>query len=97
MACQKIRTVPGADFLWLILQHVLPKGFRRARDYGFLHGNARKRLRLVQLLLHIKIPLIEEPRRPAFICPVCGAEMKIAIRKAHGILPSQEAYSQAFP
>jgi hypothetical protein len=25
------RTLPGADFLWLILQHVLPKGFRRAR------------------------------------------------------------------
>ena len=25
------RTVSGADFLWLVLQHVLPKGFRRAR------------------------------------------------------------------
>lgn len=25
------RTLPGADFLWLVLQHVLPKGFRRAR------------------------------------------------------------------
>ena len=25
------RTLSGADFLWLILQHVLPKGFRRAR------------------------------------------------------------------
>jgi len=25
------RTVAGADFLWLVLQHVLPKGFRRAR------------------------------------------------------------------
>ena len=31
----KTRSVKGADFLWLILQHVLPKGFRRARDYGF--------------------------------------------------------------
>ena len=28
------RTVPGADFLWLIVQHVLPKGFRRARNFG---------------------------------------------------------------
>ena len=26
-----VRTVSGATFLWLILQHVLPKGFRRAR------------------------------------------------------------------
>ena len=25
------RTLPGEDFLWLILQHVLPKGFRRVR------------------------------------------------------------------
>ena len=25
------RTVPGAQFLWLVLQHVLPKGFRRAQ------------------------------------------------------------------
>jgi hypothetical protein len=34
----------GEDFLWLVLQHVLPKGFRRVRDYGFLHGNAKKLL-----------------------------------------------------
>jgi hypothetical protein len=29
------RTLPGARFLWLILQHVLPKGFRRARTTVF--------------------------------------------------------------
>jgi hypothetical protein len=29
------RTLNGEDFLWLVLQHVLPKGFRRARR---LHG-----------------------------------------------------------
>ncbi|MCQ4323196.1 transposase [Pseudomonas stutzeri] len=27
--------------LWLVLQHVLPKGFRRVRNYGFLHPNRR--------------------------------------------------------
>ena len=37
----KTRTLPGADFLWLLLQHVLPKGFRRSRDYGFLHSNCK--------------------------------------------------------
>lgn len=26
------RTVSGATFLWLLVQHVLPKGFRRARN-----------------------------------------------------------------
>jgi hypothetical protein len=32
-----LHTVSGADFLWLVLPHVLPKGFRRARNFGFLH------------------------------------------------------------
>jgi hypothetical protein len=36
----ELRTVTGAHFLWLVLQHVLPKGFRRARNYGFLHPTA---------------------------------------------------------
>ena len=35
------RTVSGADFLWLVPQHVLPKGFRRARNFGFLHPNVK--------------------------------------------------------
>jgi len=35
-----IRTEPVAKSPWLVLQHVLPKGFQRARDYGFLHSNA---------------------------------------------------------
>ena len=43
----RYRTLKGEDFLWLVLQHVLPKGFRRVRDYGFLHGNARKLLVLI--------------------------------------------------
>ena len=36
------RTLKGEDFLSLIMQHVLPKGFRRVRDYGFVHSNAKK-------------------------------------------------------
>lgn len=37
----KTRTLKGENFLKLLLQHVLPKGLRRARNYGFLHGNAK--------------------------------------------------------
>ncbi len=29
------RSLSGEDFCWLVLQHVLPKGFRRVRDDGF--------------------------------------------------------------
>ncbi|MBK8639150.1 MAG: transposase [Chromatiaceae bacterium] len=37
----KTRTLAEADSLWL-LQHVLPIGFRRSRDYGFLHANGKR-------------------------------------------------------
>ena len=32
-----MRTVSGAPFLWLLMQPVLPRGFRRARNFGFPH------------------------------------------------------------
>lgn len=71
------RTLPGEDFLWLIVQHVLPKGFRRARDYGFLHGNARKTLQLLQLILHVRLSIPEELPRSVFKCPKCGQAMNV--------------------
>jgi hypothetical protein len=77
------RTLPGEDFLWLLLQHVLPRGFRRVRDYGFLHGNAKRRLALVQLVL--RVMLRPQPRRPrpVFKCPCCQAAMVItSVRRA---------------
>ena len=40
----------GADFLWLVLQHVLPKGLRRSRNFGFLHPNSAAAIRLLQVL-----------------------------------------------
>jgi len=72
----RYRSLQGPDFLHLILQHVLPKGFRRVRDYGLLHGNAKKRLSLVQLILHVVIKAVTRPR-PAFKCPCCKASMTI--------------------
>ena len=71
------RTLAGEDFLQLILQHVLPKGFRKVRDYGFLHGNAKKLLSLVQLILHVVIEVIKQRPRPAFKCPRCQSPMVI--------------------
>jgi hypothetical protein len=50
---RQTRTLPGADFLWLLLQHVLPKGLRRARNFGFLHPNSKRLLQLLQLLLKL--------------------------------------------
>jgi len=73
----RYRTVKGEDFLWLVLQHVLPKGFRRTRDYGFLHGNAKKLLSLVQLVLQVLIQTCTPRPRSAFKCPICQAPMQI--------------------
>lgn len=73
----RYRTLKGEAFLQLIMQHVLPKGFRRVRDYGFLHGNAKKRLLLVQLILHVFLKTIKHRPRPVFKCPYCKAPMRI--------------------
>jgi hypothetical protein len=65
--------------LWLFLQHVLPKGFRRARNFGFLHPNSKQLIRLLQYLLGLDLSraLRLLKKRPQMICPCCGARMKI--------------------
>ncbi len=73
----RFRTLKGEDFLNLIIQHVLPKGFRRVRDYGFLHSNAKRLLVLVQLILYVKIKEIEQRPRPIFKCPCCKSPMTV--------------------
>ncbi len=72
----RTRTLNGEDFLWLVLQHVLPKGFRRIRDYGFLHGNAKQRLALVQLVLKVLVEAKIPRPRPVFPCPKCQSPMQ---------------------
>jgi Putative transposase/Transposase zinc-binding domain len=74
------RTVAGAHFLWLILQHVLPKRFRRARNFGFLHPNCKRLIALLHLLLRFNPGpspgLLIKPRAP-IRCACCGAVMTI--------------------
>ena len=80
-----LRTVSGAAFLWLVLQHVLPKGFRRARNFGFLHPNSKRLIALLRLLV-FELP-VSPPAptpRPQWLCACCGAAMIIVRRR---ILP----------
>ncbi len=73
------RTVPGAQFLWLVLQHVLPKGFRRARNFGFLHPNCKRLIALLHVLLKF-VPSRATgwlKERPPILCTCCGAAMMI--------------------
>lgn len=77
----KVRTLAGADFLHLMLQHVLPKGFRRARNYGFLHPNKKGLIALLHVVLRIARPPQPDRPRPAFLCPCCGGPMRVVRRR----------------
>ena len=70
-------TEPAVDFLWRVLQHVLPKGFRRARNYGFLHGNAKATLKRLQLMLKVKLKPIPSRQKKGVCCPQCQQEMQL--------------------
>jgi hypothetical protein len=73
------RTLPGAQFLALVLRHVLPKGFRRARNFGFLHPNSKRSIALLQVLFARagKRTSVAEKPRPRLRCRCCGGEMLI--------------------
>ena len=89
------RTVAGADFLWLVLQHVLPKGFRRARNFGFLHPNCKRLIALLHLLLKFVPPMASAwvRERAPIVCACCGAVMKIVRTR----IPSALAGGPATP
>jgi len=73
------KTVSGEKFLWLVLQHVLPKRFRRTRNFGFLHPNSKRLIQVIQLLLGLDpnwaLAWIKE--RPKMLCRCCGETMTI--------------------
>jgi hypothetical protein len=67
------RTLKGEDLIRLLLIHVLPKGFRRARDYGFLHGNAKRKLALLHYILSVMVEKVTQREKARPICPCCKA------------------------
>ena len=76
----KRKTVSGVQFLHLILQHVLPKGFRRARNFGLLHPNSKRLIALIHYVIGFdpsQIVASITTQRPTFTCRHCGSAMKI--------------------
>ena len=73
------RTLPVLKFLMLILQHVLPKGLQRVRDYGVLSSGAKKLRLLIQLLLMPNYdwltPSSDVNTRAIRLCPCCQHNM----------------------
>ena len=75
-------TLPGVEFVGCYLRHVLPRGMRSIRYYGFCHPAARERRLRVQLHsgrpvhLGAALPLgrtLNEPPR----CPRCHKPMTL--------------------
>ena len=98
---QEQRTVSGVEFLRLVLQHVLPKGFRRARNYGFLHPNSKRLIALLRLLVFK--PCAKPPaesasatttERPKLLCRCCGAAMAIVRRRILPVIAPPAQYNR---
>ena len=84
----KTMTLGTDEFLRRFLLHVLPRGFHRIRHVG-LFANARRKASLAtlrDLLLAqpvapdtaaVPVQPTASPAPPTFVCPCCGAPMRI--------------------
>jgi hypothetical protein len=81
---QRLMTLHASEFLRRYVQHVLPLGFVRIRQFGFLANRLRSRsLTLIRRLLLIEPAPTQVPIcSPAatWTCPRCGALMQIIQR-----------------
>jgi hypothetical protein len=85
---QRLMTLPVDEFLRRFLLHLLPRGFVRIRNFGFLANRRRANLLpLCAQLLNTPVrgavakPAPSEPRDLIFWkCPHCGGEMKLVER-----------------
>jgi hypothetical protein len=83
---QKLMTLSLDEFLRRFLLHVLPKGFVRIRNFGFLAN--RRRATLLPLCFHLldSAPQTEQPLATANdandlrLCPECGGPMRVIER-----------------
>jgi hypothetical protein len=85
---QKLLTLALDEFLRRFLLHLLPKGFVRIRNFGFLAN--RKRATLLPLCFHLLGAVPEPQAEPGasssraspdlYRCPKCGGPMKVVER-----------------
>lgn len=79
---QRKMTLTATEFLRRFVQHVLPRGFIRIRQYGFLANRCRAaHLALARHFLAVaprgREPCHEVADPPTWRCPHCGADMQI--------------------
>jgi hypothetical protein len=74
------KTLPVFEFIRRFLQHVLPRGFKKVRHYGFLSSKHKQTLAVLKYILGtVECESLEEPEAPQDTvkhpCPKCGKEM----------------------
>jgi hypothetical protein len=79
---QRLMTLSAEEFLRRFVQHILPRGFVRIRQFGFLANACRTKLIAVSRQLLAFTPDIDAPltgllTNVAAKCPHCGAPMQI--------------------
>ncbi len=89
----RITTVKGSEFLRRFLQHVLPRGYRRVRHYGYLSAAAKERYERLRSLLKAGAIVLILPEKTAVCCEACGQAMTFlhAIRHHHRARPPPAA------
>ena len=95
---QRKMTLPASEFLRRFVQHVLPRGFVRIRQYGFLANRCRaSSISMAQQLLASgpmpREPCADQARAPAsWLCPRCGTTMHIGPNRTARQLASRCKY-----
>jgi hypothetical protein len=79
---QRLMTLSAEEFLRRFVQHILPRGFVRIRQFGFLANACRTKLIAVSRQLLAFIPDVRAsstdlPTTVVSKCPHCGAPMQI--------------------
>ena len=78
-------SLPADEFLRRVLLHILPRGFVRIRNFGFLANRRRARLLPICFeLLHGFAAHVSsaagEHRSTSWRCPACGGTMRVIER-----------------
>jgi len=98
---QRLMTLTAIEFLRRFFLHVLPRGFVRIRQFGFLANRFRaSRLKLCrQLLADDPLPAqaatVSGADSPTWHCPYCGSVMRVIQTFTAEQLPSQCSYNDS--
>jgi hypothetical protein len=80
--------LPGGEFVRRFLQHVLPKGFKRVRHFGWSSPAAHKKLARIRALLDWHPPTLDattEPHAPS--CKRCEGQLTLVTTWKRGRAP----------